>query len=175
MSTAEVACSYATMILHDDGIPITAKKIATLLKSANVKVDSLWPRLFAKLAEKRNVIGGVIMNPVDWELVQHYCNHQHPVRTSFNLDRSQPDNPTSPKTSSSSSSLLRLGSSHSTADEPRHQLPSQTQNNEEIILIVVSPSGVARDGGAALEKREGLGSTPELGFDKVNPSLFSFT
>ncbi|KAL6199132.1 hypothetical protein ACLB2K_028919 [Fragaria x ananassa] len=64
MSTAEVACSYAAMILHDDGIPITAEKIATLLKSANVKVDSLWPSLFAKLAKKRDVIGDLIMNPV---------------------------------------------------------------------------------------------------------------
>ncbi|XP_004291507.1 PREDICTED: 60S acidic ribosomal protein P1-like [Fragaria vesca subsp. vesca] len=64
MSTGEVACSYAAMILHDDGIPITAEKIATLLKSANVKVDSLWPSLFAKLAEKRDVIGDLIMNPV---------------------------------------------------------------------------------------------------------------
>ncbi|KAL6205775.1 hypothetical protein ACLB2K_023027 [Fragaria x ananassa] len=64
MSTAEVACSYAAMILHDDGIPITAEKIATLLKSANVKVDSLWPSLFAKLSEKRDVIGDLVMNPV---------------------------------------------------------------------------------------------------------------
>ena len=64
MSSAEVACSYAAMILHDDGIPITAEKIATLLKSANVKVDSLWPSLFAKLAEKRDVIGDLILNLV---------------------------------------------------------------------------------------------------------------
>nr|XP_011463592.1 PREDICTED: 60S acidic ribosomal protein P1-like [Fragaria vesca subsp. vesca] len=64
MSIAEVACSYAIMILHDDGIPITGEKIATFLKSANVKVDSLWPRLFAKLAEKKDVIGDLIMNPV---------------------------------------------------------------------------------------------------------------
>ncbi|KAL6196551.1 hypothetical protein ACLB2K_032165 [Fragaria x ananassa] len=71
MSTAEVACSYAAMILHDDGIPITAEKIATLLKSANVKVDSLWPSLFAKLAEKRDVIGDLILNPV--------CSAQAPV------------------------------------------------------------------------------------------------
>ncbi|KAJ6881321.1 hypothetical protein NC651_028014 [Populus alba x Populus x berolinensis] len=36
-------------------------KIATLVKSANVTVESYWPSLFAKLAEKRNV-GDLIMN-----------------------------------------------------------------------------------------------------------------
>jgi len=36
-------------------------KIATLVKSANVNVESYWPSLFAKLAEKRNV-GDLIMN-----------------------------------------------------------------------------------------------------------------
>ncbi|KAK9914581.1 hypothetical protein M0R45_038352 [Rubus argutus] len=55
MSTGEVACSYAAMILHDDGIPITAEKIATLVKAANVNVEPYWPSLFAKLAEKKNL------------------------------------------------------------------------------------------------------------------------
>jgi large subunit ribosomal protein LP1 len=32
-----------------------ADKIATLCKAANVKVQSYWPALFAKLLEKRNV------------------------------------------------------------------------------------------------------------------------
>ncbi|EFJ07677.1 hypothetical protein SELMODRAFT_133189, partial [Selaginella moellendorffii] len=51
----ETACTYAALILHDDGIAITAEKIATLVKAANVKVDSYWPSLFAKLLEKRSV------------------------------------------------------------------------------------------------------------------------
>ncbi|CAI9762518.1 unnamed protein product [Fraxinus pennsylvanica] len=55
MSCGEIACTYACLILHDDGIPITAEKIATLVKAANVKVESYWPSLFAKLCEKRNV------------------------------------------------------------------------------------------------------------------------
>ncbi|XP_030493500.2 large ribosomal subunit protein P1-like [Cannabis sativa] len=55
MSIEEQACSYAIMALHDDGIPITAEKIATLVKAANVKVESYWFGLFAKLAEKRNI------------------------------------------------------------------------------------------------------------------------
>ncbi|OMO64195.1 Ribosomal protein 60S [Corchorus capsularis] len=54
-SVGEAACSYAAMILHDDGIPITAEKIAALCKAANVTVESYWPSLFAKLFEKCNI------------------------------------------------------------------------------------------------------------------------
>ncbi|XP_051121181.1 60S acidic ribosomal protein P1-like [Andrographis paniculata] len=55
MSIAEAACAYASLILHDDGIAVTAEKIAALLKASNVSVESYWPSLFAKLCEKRNV------------------------------------------------------------------------------------------------------------------------
>lgn len=84
MSVGELACTYAALILHDDGIPITviivypfysaifvysvrfvfdfepilflqAEKITTLLKAADVSVESYWPSLFAKLCEKKNV------------------------------------------------------------------------------------------------------------------------
>ncbi|KAM5568059.1 large ribosomal subunit protein P1-like [Rosa sericea] len=63
MSTGEVACIYATVILQDDGIPITAENIATLVKSANVAVESYWPRLLANFVEKRN-LEDLIMNAV---------------------------------------------------------------------------------------------------------------
>ncbi|KAK7258443.1 hypothetical protein RIF29_24020 [Crotalaria pallida] len=55
MSHGETACSYAALILYDDGIPVTAEKISALLKSAKIEVESYWPPLFAKLAEKRNL------------------------------------------------------------------------------------------------------------------------
>ncbi|XAR71583.1 hypothetical protein NMG60_11017925 [Bertholletia excelsa] len=55
MSVGEVACSYAALLLHDDGIPVTAEKIATVVNAAKVTVESYWPSLFAKLVEKRNV------------------------------------------------------------------------------------------------------------------------
>ncbi|KAL8172532.1 hypothetical protein V2J09_024336 [Rumex salicifolius] len=61
MSTGELACTYACLILHDDGIPITGEKISTLVKAANVDVEAYWPSLFAKLVEKRNV-EDLIMN-----------------------------------------------------------------------------------------------------------------
>ncbi|KAH6790612.1 60S acidic ribosomal protein family [Perilla frutescens var. frutescens] len=55
MSVGELACTYAALILHDDGIAVTAEKIATLVKAADLTIESYWPGLFAKLCEKRNV------------------------------------------------------------------------------------------------------------------------
>ncbi|GLJ08850.1 hypothetical protein SUGI_0097050 [Cryptomeria japonica] len=55
MSHSELACIYAALILHDDQIPITAEKISTLVKAANVQIESYWPALIAKLLEKRSV------------------------------------------------------------------------------------------------------------------------
>eukprot|EP00033_Pygsuia_biforma_P000006 GCRY01000009.1.p1 GENE.GCRY01000009.1~~GCRY01000009.1.p1 ORF type:complete len:106 (+),score=48.78 GCRY01000009.1:82-399(+) len=46
--SSELACTYASLILHDDGIEITAEKIESLLTAANVKFDSYWPSIFAK-------------------------------------------------------------------------------------------------------------------------------
>ncbi|WOL19243.1 hypothetical protein Cni_G28041 [Canna indica] len=52
---SELACTYAALILHDDGIPITSEKITTLVNAAKVSIDSYWAPLFAKLLEKRSV------------------------------------------------------------------------------------------------------------------------
>ncbi|XAR68519.1 hypothetical protein NMG60_11003664 [Bertholletia excelsa] len=61
MSVSEQACTYAALLLHDDGIPVTGEKIATVVKAANITVESYWPGLFAKLIENRNV-NDLIMN-----------------------------------------------------------------------------------------------------------------
>ncbi|KAD7117195.1 hypothetical protein E3N88_04463 [Mikania micrantha] len=55
MSIGEIASTYACLMLSDDGIPITAEKIAAILKAAKVECESYWPSLFAKLAEKKNI------------------------------------------------------------------------------------------------------------------------
>ncbi|XXG66901.1 hypothetical protein AAC387_Pa06g0366 [Persea americana] len=55
MSVDEIACTYACLILHDDGISITADKISTLVNAAGVKVQAYWPGLFVKLLQKKNV------------------------------------------------------------------------------------------------------------------------
>ncbi|XP_004517026.1 large ribosomal subunit protein P1-like [Cicer arietinum] len=54
MSAGELACIYSILMLHNDGIAITAEKINTILKVAGVTVESYWPRLFAKLAQNKS-------------------------------------------------------------------------------------------------------------------------
>ncbi|XP_012225420.1 large ribosomal subunit protein P1 [Linepithema humile] len=52
---AELACVYSALILVDDDIAVTGEKIQTVLKAANVNVESYWPGLFAKALEGVNV------------------------------------------------------------------------------------------------------------------------
>lgn len=47
----ELACTYAALVLQDDDIAVTAEKLQTILKAANVEVESYWPGLFAKALE----------------------------------------------------------------------------------------------------------------------------
>ncbi|KAI1494970.1 60s acidic ribosomal protein-domain-containing protein [Biscogniauxia mediterranea] len=56
MSTAELASSYAALILADEGLEITADKLQTLIKAANVvDVEPIWTSLFAKALEGKDV------------------------------------------------------------------------------------------------------------------------
>ncbi|KAG6796060.1 60S acidic ribosomal protein P1 [Apis laboriosa] len=52
---AELACVYSTLILVDDDVAVTGEKIQTILKAANVDVESYWPGLFAKALEGVNI------------------------------------------------------------------------------------------------------------------------
>ncbi len=47
-ATAELACTYAALILHEEGIEITAEKINSLVSAANVGIEPIWSQLFAK-------------------------------------------------------------------------------------------------------------------------------
>jgi len=51
----EVAVTFASLILHDDEIPITADKLNALLKSANVTVQPYLPNFFARVLAKKNI------------------------------------------------------------------------------------------------------------------------
>ncbi|KAI9893325.1 MAG: hypothetical protein M1814_000455 [Vezdaea aestivalis] len=56
MSNAELAVSYAALILADDGVDITSDKLNTLIKAANVEeVEPIWASLFAKALEGKDV------------------------------------------------------------------------------------------------------------------------
>merc|ERR1712070_114073 len=54
-SNDALACTYAALILHDDGIPISGDKIASVCKSAGVVVEAYWPSLFANMLKDKNV------------------------------------------------------------------------------------------------------------------------
>ncbi|EAY19996.1 60S acidic ribosomal protein P1, putative [Trichomonas vaginalis G3] len=53
--SAELACVYAALILNDDGIEITAEKLNTLIKAANVKLNNYWVDLFADYFKNHDV------------------------------------------------------------------------------------------------------------------------
>ncbi|KAL4930688.1 ribosomal protein P1 [Aspergillus undulatus] len=56
MSTAELACSYASLILADEGIEITADKLQTILAAAKVQeVEPIWTSIFAKALEGKDI------------------------------------------------------------------------------------------------------------------------
>merc|ERR1712032_1461718 len=50
----ELAITYATLILHDDGLPITEENLNAILTAADVKVQPFWPRVYAKLLEGKD-------------------------------------------------------------------------------------------------------------------------
>ncbi|KAF9928299.1 hypothetical protein BGZ65_006342 [Modicella reniformis] len=52
---SDLATSYAALILTDDNIEITSDKLQTLLKAANVEVESIWITLFVKALEGKDV------------------------------------------------------------------------------------------------------------------------
>ncbi|KAJ5085361.1 60S acidic ribosomal protein P1 [Penicillium argentinense] len=56
MSTAELACSYAALILADEGIDVTADKLQTLIGAAKVpEIEPIWTSIFAKALEGKDI------------------------------------------------------------------------------------------------------------------------
>ena len=51
----ELCCSYAALMLHDDGLEITAEKLSAIIKASGNEVEPYWPMLFAKALKGANV------------------------------------------------------------------------------------------------------------------------
>ncbi|KAH6564378.1 hypothetical protein BASA50_003941 [Batrachochytrium salamandrivorans] len=61
LSTSEAACVYAALILHDEGLEITADKLNTLIEAAGLEVESIWTTIFAKALAGKD-IGAFLFN-----------------------------------------------------------------------------------------------------------------
>merc|ERR1711904_554913 len=57
----KLCCSYAALMLHDDGLEITAEKLAAVIKASGNEVEPYWPMLFAK-ALKGQDVGALLSN-----------------------------------------------------------------------------------------------------------------
>ena len=55
----QLCCTYATLLLHDEGLQITADRITKLLNESNNQIDSFIPTLFAQAVKHLN-IGGLL-------------------------------------------------------------------------------------------------------------------
>merc|ERR1712173_332361 len=53
--SSEQACTYAALILQDEGMEISADNLQKLIKAAGVSVEPFWPGLFASALEGCNV------------------------------------------------------------------------------------------------------------------------
>merc|ERR1719201_751897 len=54
-SNDELACTYAALILHDGGKPVTAAAIAAVIKAADLNVTAFWPNFFEKTLKTENL------------------------------------------------------------------------------------------------------------------------
>merc|ERR1712183_1156720 len=52
---SELAIVYASLILASGGLDVTAERLESVVKSANVEVESYWYSLFARALEGKDV------------------------------------------------------------------------------------------------------------------------
>ena len=60
----EAICTYSALMLHDDGIEITAEKLTKAIKSSGNNTEPYWPALFAKALQQAD-IGQLLANVAD--------------------------------------------------------------------------------------------------------------
>uniref|UniRef100_A0A7S1ALW1 60S acidic ribosomal protein P1 n=1 Tax=Noctiluca scintillans TaxID=2966 RepID=A0A7S1ALW1_NOCSC len=53
----ELLCTYAALILHDDGADITAEAMTSLITASGNKVEGYWPPLFSKMIKEMGMKG----------------------------------------------------------------------------------------------------------------------
>ncbi|KFD56590.1 hypothetical protein M514_02694 [Trichuris suis] len=53
--SADFACAYASLILQDEDIGITADRINAILKAAGVRVDGIWPEMYVSALQNCNM------------------------------------------------------------------------------------------------------------------------
>jgi large subunit ribosomal protein LP1 len=51
----QLACVYAALILHDDGLQVTPDKLIKLLNAAKLTVNPFWPSLFSEALKNRDL------------------------------------------------------------------------------------------------------------------------
>ena len=51
----EYCCTFAALLLHDEGLEITADKLKKLIEASGNKVEGFWPGLYAKALSGRNI------------------------------------------------------------------------------------------------------------------------
>ena len=54
--SGDLACTYAALILADDGQEVTSEKLDAIIKAAGVEIEPYWSMLFGKF---------IASNPVD--------------------------------------------------------------------------------------------------------------
>ncbi|TKY90479.1 hypothetical protein EX895_000477 [Sporisorium graminicola] len=55
MASSDLAATYASLILADEGLEITSEKIVQLTTAAGVAVEPIWASLLAKALEGKDV------------------------------------------------------------------------------------------------------------------------
>ena len=53
--SGDLACTYAALILSDDGQEVTAEKMDTIIKAAGVTIEPYWSMLFGKFVATKSV------------------------------------------------------------------------------------------------------------------------
>ena len=51
----ELCCSYAALMLHDDGLEITAEKLSKVITASGNSVEPYWPMLFSKALKSAKI------------------------------------------------------------------------------------------------------------------------